>query len=69
MCTGIHLVRMFFPEISTTIPHLISERIKSGLAVVKSQGKKLGRQSGEHPKSDRRATKVMARISEGRSYR
>ena len=48
---------------------LISERVKSGLAAAKARGKKLGRQTGERPKSDRLAPKVMALIAEGRSYR
>lgn len=48
---------------------LISERVKSGLAAAKARGKMLGRQTGERPKSDRLAPKVMALISEGRSYR
>ena len=48
---------------------LMSERIKSGLAAAKARGKKLGRQSGQRPKSDRIAPKVMALIEEGRSYR
>ena len=48
---------------------LMSERIKSGLAAAKARGKKLGRQSGQRPKSDRLAPKVMALIEQGRSYR
>jgi DNA invertase Pin-like site-specific DNA recombinase len=48
---------------------LISERVKSGLAAAKARGKRLGRQTGERPKSDRLAPKVMALIAEGRSYR
>ncbi|AYG64167.1 recombinase family protein [Rhizobium jaguaris] len=48
---------------------LISERVKSGLAAAKARGKKLGRQAGERPKSDRLAPKVMASVAEGRSYR
>ncbi len=48
---------------------LISERVKSGLAAAKARGKRLGRQTGERPKSDRLALKVMALIAEGRSYR
>jgi len=47
----------------------MSERIKSGLAAAKARGKKLGRQPGQRPKSDRLAPKVMALIEEGRSYR
>jgi len=48
---------------------LISERVKSGLAAAKARGKKLGRQPGQRPKSDKLAPKVMALIEEGRSYR
>ena len=45
------------------------ERVKSGLAAAKTRGKKLGRQAGERPKSDRLASKVIALSAEGRSYR
>lgn len=48
---------------------LISERVKSGLATAKARGRRLGRQTGERPKSDRLAPKVMTLIAEGRSYR
>lgn len=48
---------------------LLSERVKSGLAAAKARGKKLGRQKGQRPKSDRLAPKVLALIAEGRSYR
>ena len=48
---------------------LISERVKSGLAAAKARGKRLGRQTGECPKSDRLAPKVMALTAQGRSYR
>lgn len=48
---------------------LICERVKSGLAAAKARGKKLGRQAGERPKSDRLASKVIALRTEGRSYR
>lgn len=48
---------------------LLSERVKSGLAAAKARGKKLGRQSGQRPKSDRLAPKVIALSVEGRSYR
>ena len=48
---------------------LMGERIKSGLAAAKARGRKLGRQSGQRPKSDRMAPKVMALVAQGRSYR
>lgn len=48
---------------------LLSERVKSGLAAAKARGKKLGRQKGQRPKSDRLAPKVLDLIEEGRSYR
>ncbi|MCK3604379.1 helix-turn-helix domain-containing protein, partial [Escherichia coli] len=43
--------------------------IKSGLAVAKARGKRLGRQAGVRPKSDRLLPKVVAMRAEGRSYR
>ena len=39
---------------------LISERVKSGLAAARARGKKLGRQPGQRPKSDKLAPKVIA---------
>lgn len=48
---------------------LLRERIKSGIAAAKARGKVLGRQTGQRPKSDRLAPKVMSLIDEGRSYR
>jgi len=48
---------------------LLSERVKSGLAAARARGKKLGRQTGQRPKSDRLAPKVLALSAEGRSYR
>ena len=48
---------------------LIQERIRSGMAAAKARGKKLGRQPGQRPKSDRLAPKVLALIDQGRSYR
>lgn len=48
---------------------LMSERIKSGLAAARARGKKLGRQPGHRPTSDRHAPKVMDLIAQGRSYR
>jgi len=48
---------------------LIQERIRSGIAAAKARGKRLGRQPGERPKSDRLAPKVLALVAQGRSYR
>jgi putative DNA-invertase from lambdoid prophage Rac len=48
---------------------LIQERIRSGIAAAKARGKRLGRQFGQRPKSDRLAPKVLALIAQGRSYR
>jgi DNA invertase Pin-like site-specific DNA recombinase len=48
---------------------LLQERIRSGIATAKARGKRLGRQPGHRPKSDRLVPKVMALVAKGRSYR
>jgi len=48
---------------------VIQGRIRSGLAAAKARGKKLGRQPGQRPKSDRLAPRVLALVAQGRSYR
>ncbi len=48
---------------------LMGERIKSGLAAAKAQGRRLGRQAGQRPKSDRLGPRVLALAAQGRSYR
>jgi putative DNA-invertase from lambdoid prophage Rac len=48
---------------------LISERIRSGIAAAKARGRRLGRQPGQRPKSDRLAPKVLALVAQERSYR
>lgn len=48
---------------------MLSERVRSGLAAAQARGRKLGRQVGDRPKSDRLAPKVFALVDEGRSYR
>ena len=48
---------------------LLSERVKSGLAAARARGRKLGRQPGQRPKSDRLAPKVLHAVDDGRSYR
>jgi len=47
---------------------LLSERIRSGIAAAKAQGKTFGRKPGERPKSDRMTPKVCKLLKEGRSY-
>ncbi len=48
---------------------LIRERVRSGMAAARARGKRLGRQPGQRPKSDRLAPKVLALVAQGRSYR
>ena len=48
---------------------LISERVKSGLAAAKAKGKRLGRQPGQRPVSDRYGARVPRAVADGRSYR
>jgi DNA invertase Pin-like site-specific DNA recombinase len=48
---------------------LIAERVRSGLAAARARGKRLGRQPGQRPKSDRLAPKVLALVAQKRSYR
>ena len=48
---------------------LTVERIRSGIAAAKARGKRLGRQPGQRPKSDRLAPKVLTPVARGRSYR
>lgn len=48
---------------------LLRERIRSGIAAAKAKGQTFGRKTGERPKSDRLAPKVLKLLEEGRSYR
>lgn len=48
---------------------LLSERVRSGLAAARARGKKLGRQPGQRPKSDKLSPKVLEAVEQGRSYR
>ncbi len=48
---------------------LLRERVRSGLAAAQARGKKLGRQPGQRPKSDRQTPKVLELAAVGRSYR
>lgn len=62
------MLATFLSGIAEFKRNLISERVKSGLAAAKARGRKLGRQMGERPKSDRLAPKVLAHVEESRSY-
>lgn len=42
---------------------------RSGHAAAKARGKRLGRQPGQRPKSDRLVPKVLALVAQGRIYR
>ena len=48
---------------------LLRERVRSGLAAARARGRVLGRQTGQRPKSDRLAPRVLALVEAGRSYR
>ncbi len=48
---------------------LTVERIRSGITAAKARGKRLGRQFGQRPKSDRLGPRVLALVEQGRSYR
>jgi DNA invertase Pin-like site-specific DNA recombinase len=48
---------------------LLCERIRSGMAAAKARGRKLGRQPGQRPKSDKLSPTVLAMISDSLSYR
>lgn len=63
------MMATFLSGIAEFESDLISQRIKSGLAVAKAKGKKLGRQPGTRPKSGPLESKVLALVNEGRSYR
>ena len=48
---------------------LIIERVRSTLAAARARGRKLGRQPGQRPMSDRLAHRVLRLVGEGRNYR
>lgn len=47
---------------------LLSQREETGLAAARARGKKLGRQPGQRPKSNRLAPKVLQAVDDGTSY-
>ena len=62
------LMRTIMAGLSEFERDLIRERVKSGLAAAKANGKKLGRQNGQRP-SDKKASKVLSLRSQGLSIR
>ncbi|AIK95704.1 recombinase family protein [Candidatus Odyssella acanthamoebae] len=48
---------------------LLSEHVKSGLAAARARGKKLGRQPGQRPKSNKLTPRVLEALESGKSYR
>jgi putative DNA-invertase from lambdoid prophage Rac len=64
-----HMMATILAGIAKFERKLIQERIRSGIAAAKARGKRLGRQPGQRPKSDRLAPKVLALVAAGRSYR
>jgi len=64
--TEVHLVGCHQAEFER---ELIVARVRFGIAAARARGKKLGRQPGQRPKSNRLAPKVLALIDQGRSYR
>ena len=56
-------------DIASDRQRAFKQRIRSGIAAAKARGIRLGRQPGQRPKSDRLASKVLALVDQGRSYR
>lgn len=63
------MLATFISAIAEFERDLISERIKSGISLAKSKGKKIGRKQGFCPTSDKFFSKVIKLISQGKSYR
>ena len=63
------MMATFLSDIADFERDLISERVKSGLAAAKARGRRLGRQPGQRPKSNKLAPTVIALVEQGRSYR
>jgi DNA-binding NarL/FixJ family response regulator len=61
-------VRRLVPKPASLISNANCCRSASAPAS-KARGKRLGRQPGQRPKSDRLTPKVLALVAEGRSYR
>ncbi|MBF0381777.1 MAG: recombinase family protein [Magnetococcales bacterium] len=64
-----HMMATILAGVAQFERDLLSERVKSGLAAAKTRGKKLGRQPGTRPKSDKLAPKVIQFVENGKSYR
>jgi DNA invertase Pin-like site-specific DNA recombinase len=62
------LMRTIMAGLSEFERDLIRERVKSGLAAARANGKRLGRQHGQRP-SDKKAAKVLNLRAQGLSIR
>jgi putative DNA-invertase from lambdoid prophage Rac len=63
------LLASFMASLAEFERDLLRERVRSGLAAAQAQGRKLGRQEGDRPKSDKLTPMVLRLVTEGESYR
>jgi putative DNA-invertase from lambdoid prophage Rac len=63
------LLASFMASLAEFERDLLKERVRSGLAAAQANGKKLGRQEGDRPKSDKLTPTVLKLVTEGTSYR
>ena len=64
-----HMIATLLAGVAEFERELTVERIRSGIAAAKARSARLGRQTGDRPKSDRLAPKVLALVEQDRSYR
>jgi putative DNA-invertase from lambdoid prophage Rac len=70
---GVRSLAAAWPKMTATIitgiaefkRELIQDCTRSGLAGAKARGKRLGRQPGQRPRSDRVAPKILALVATG----
>lgn len=63
------MIASVFASLSEFERDLIQERIKSGIAAAKANGKRIGRQQGTYIKSDKLVQKIIEAVQSGDSYR
>jgi putative DNA-invertase from lambdoid prophage Rac len=63
------LLASFMASLAEFERDLLSERVRSGLAAAQAQGRRLGRQEGDRPKSDKLTPVVLRLVTAGESYR